>query len=29
LKFEIEEVAFDSLRVELPKMFNVPRVGDF
>ena len=29
MKFEIQEVASDSLWVELPKMLDVPRVGDF
>ena len=29
MKFEIWEEASDSLWVELPKMLDVPRVGDF
>ena len=29
MKFEIQEVASDSLWVELPKMLDVPGVGDF
>ena len=29
MKFEIREVASDSLWVELLKMLDVPRVGDF